>query len=1684
MPRMMIPAEQTPATFFDRPQDFAKFIYVARMVEWQATAQFARGKLYKSLGMAGDIEAETEGLLLANDVDTREFSQAALSSLPITEAVEWKIDEKEFKYRKDFRDETVFTIDPSTARDLDDALHIKPVLDCDGTGNPGWEVGVHIADVSYFVQFGTELDHWALNRGTSVYLVHKVIPMLPQILCEELCSLNPNVDRLTFSVVWKINDQGEVFDEWFGRTIIRSCCKLSYEHAQDFILHPEKDFVPSELPEIFNGRKSAEVKEAVLRLHKVAVILRKKRFENGSLYLDMPKLSFALDEISGMPNGLSLQERKESSFLVEEFMLLANIAVARKIESTFPKTALLRRHPPPKIKMLRDILEKCEKVGFSVDGSSSATISSSLRKYEGDTELKRTVVQMLTYLLMKSMQLASYFCVGSLKNRTDYAHYALSVPFYTHFTSPIRRYPDIMVRPSFLSAALGYSPAPGLTVKEVETIASHCNDRKLAAKTVSEASDDMFLECGPLTERAVVIQVLDASFDVLVVKYGVVKRVYTSRLRLAREPRFIEGPCPSLLLYWDSTCDGSNAAIEQVISMCTVVEVILSALPEPTKYQALLKQPLNSEKLLSLAEKKKSFISWNIYVDINVGTDHENVNFELFHRISHVISGMKNRFSTLDVFAVVHDLKKLVGQRVANVYDMDSKTYLIRIQKPDEKCFIMLESGCRIHKTTFDWPKAHFPSSFSMKLRKHIRHKRLECVTQLGVDRIIDMQFGFNEYACHVIVELYDRGNVLLTDNNYIILNVLRPRTDKETDMRFSVQERYPLEAARQDVSCPTKDDLMEQFKRLKKYGPVLIEHSLRTVGVPRNAQIGINIDMEESGVAKLFEALQLAHQIFNTVRSSATQGFLIYKEDTRMDGVIVETYQDRLTALKIAQVEREEMAELIELNSDLVDKALLVIRSAIANQLSWEAIEEMRINAYEAGNPIAASIVGLNLNSNEMTLLLKDPYRPEIDPKKKLHAEKKAAQQKQQKTISASSKALKSAKMKTKETLEVVETEFEIIEWLDSGKSLVHTKAEVMKKRRVMWFEKFLWFVSSENYLVIGGRDAQQNELLVKRYLRSGDIYVHADTRGASSIIIRNKLGGGDIPPRTLNEAATMAICYSSAWEAKVTTSAWWVHQHQNYLPTCQLQMGFGVMFQLDEESLERHKEERKVAPVLVAEDDIVDQSGGEDDGISLSGSDSEEEKDSDRQNEDFPDVQVNLQGIIGKGKSADEDDTYTIIQVGPLEQKKPDTRTANDIRDNDKAQKVNELKEDGKCEANTTAVEKKAEPLTRSKEEEDDELLETDMVAMDAEETKMLNSLTWRPLDKDILLFALVVVAPYQTMQNFKYKVKLTPGTGKRGKAAKNAIALFQRDKSANAQEMNLLKVLATDDQISRNIPGKVEPGVIGGGKGFAVANTMDTEVKEEESGSQVPPSKRFRRDDNVDPTNPDPSIVVHVRNLSPKATEADLLEALSHFGPISYATCMPGKRMALVEFEEVEGARSCVVYAQTNQIYVAGQAALFNYSTSKMIQRLGLESETPNHVLILTIYNAQYPVNVDVIHQICEPHGFVKRIAMIRRTMLQALVEFESTEIAKKAKHAMNGADIYSGCCTLKVEFAKPEHVKVTRNDMDQWDYTKAPQSGCLLRMLVTVKMVECVLAGDCKITGHSVKVTSIQTTLTSL
>ncbi|VDM68314.1 unnamed protein product [Strongylus vulgaris] len=286
-----------------------------------------------------------------------------------------------------------------------------------------------------------------------------------------------------------------------------------------------------------------------MQLHMIARRLRSTRVRNGALRIEQPKLVFSLNEDTKMPYAVKAEEPQDSHKLVKEFMLLANIAVAKKIESHFPQTAFLRRHSPPKQKVLRE-LEVCEKIGFPLDAASSARLASSLSKFQGGNSLLQSINQVLSMLLAKPMQSGYYMCAGSAKKKEEFHHYALNVPLYTHFTSPLRRYADIIVHRQ-LAAALGYCPPMDKTKDELERLVSiqndyvfhiamnsvfeaqHCNDKKLAAKAVSDSSDDTFFglvvkQNGPIEARGVVISVMDASFDVLVLKYGVVKRVYVN----------------------------------------------------------------------------------------------------------------------------------------------------------------------------------------------------------------------------------------------------------------------------------------------------------------------------------------------------------------------------------------------------------------------------------------------------------------------------------------------------------------------------------------------------------------------------------------------------------------------------------------------------------------------------------------------------------------------------------------------------------------------------------------------------------------------------------------------------------------------------------------------------------------------------------------------------------------------------------------------------------------------------------------------------------------------------------------------------------------------------------------------------------------------------------------------------
>lgn len=236
LPRVLLPLSDCPSDYCKSPKKYEATVFICRISEWMTNVPFPVGSLYRSLGEAGAVRGESNAILMENGIDFAEFSPEALQCLP---ELPWTIPDEEVLKRRDFRRDCVFTIDPDDAKDLDDALHVKR-LDAET-----FEIGVHIADVSYFVKEGTALDLTAADRATSVYLVQEVIPMLPRLLCEELCSLNPNADRLVFSVVWCLTNQCELVSQWIGRSVIRSCSKMSYAHAQAIIDGSwTEDFLP------------------------------------------------------------------------------------------------------------------------------------------------------------------------------------------------------------------------------------------------------------------------------------------------------------------------------------------------------------------------------------------------------------------------------------------------------------------------------------------------------------------------------------------------------------------------------------------------------------------------------------------------------------------------------------------------------------------------------------------------------------------------------------------------------------------------------------------------------------------------------------------------------------------------------------------------------------------------------------------------------------------------------------------------------------------------------------------------------------------------------------------------------------------------------------------------------------------------------------------------------------------------------------------------------------------------------------------------------------------------------------------------------------------------------------------------------------------------------------------------
>lgn len=508
-------------------------LVAARIVDWVEENNVPEAQVMHSFGRGGEIEAQIAAILFENAIDASEFSPEVLSCLP---RVPWEIPQEEFEFRRDLRDLCIFTIDPSTATDLDDALSVEKL--CTGS----LRIGVHIADVSYFVAPDTALDIDAQIRSTSVYMLKAKLPMLPPLLSEDLGSLNPGVDRLAFSMFWEIDPAGEVLDRWIGRTVIRSCCKLSYEHAQSIIdgVFDGQSFSAAgdDWPHLYGSLEWSEVIRAVKSLYDISRALKEKRFKEGALSLESPKVVFLFDE-DGIPYDSVLCGRKKANFLVEEFMLLANRTAAEVITKAYPSTALLRKHPEPNLRKLREFEAFCSKNGLDLDISSSGRIHHSLECIRGQLKNDSVFFDILMSYAARPMQLAAYFCSGEMRDtESDWGHYALAIPLYTHFTSPLRRYPDIVVHRTLaatleaeemylrhglfetvdgkevqnfrcftsmhyvkdavdsleahdaLSAAASKYRVPH--TEKLTDVALHCNERKLASRHVKDATDKLY----------------------------------------------------------------------------------------------------------------------------------------------------------------------------------------------------------------------------------------------------------------------------------------------------------------------------------------------------------------------------------------------------------------------------------------------------------------------------------------------------------------------------------------------------------------------------------------------------------------------------------------------------------------------------------------------------------------------------------------------------------------------------------------------------------------------------------------------------------------------------------------------------------------------------------------------------------------------------------------------------------------------------------------------------------------------------------------------------------------------------------------------------------------------------------------------------------------------------------------
>ncbi len=426
---------------------------IAQLTDWPKRASSPFGEITEVLGDPRNHEVEIHSILAEFDLPYAFPEEVEREAQRIPK----DITKEDVAQRRDMRSVTTFTIDPADAKDFDDALSFQ-WLDDDL-----FEIGVHIADVTHYLKPGSILDEEAIERATSVYLVDRVVPMLPEVLSNELCSLRPHEDKCTFSAVFKMDRQGVVHDRWFGRTLIHSDHRFAYEDAQAVIEGAEHG-----------------LKEAVLTLHHAALELRKNRLRSGALMFDKEEVKFHLDD-KGTPTGIYFKVSKDANHLIEEFMLLANREVAQRI-GRVPKGQkappfVYRVHDEPNPTKVQNLQTVAKSFGYQVKSQSRKTLTQSMNSMLQEVKGKGWS-NLIETLAIRSMAKAEY-------STQNIGHFGLAFPFYSHFTSPIRRYPDVLVHRLLFHYLEG---GKDLDAASYEALCEHCSEREKLATQAERAS--------------------------------------------------------------------------------------------------------------------------------------------------------------------------------------------------------------------------------------------------------------------------------------------------------------------------------------------------------------------------------------------------------------------------------------------------------------------------------------------------------------------------------------------------------------------------------------------------------------------------------------------------------------------------------------------------------------------------------------------------------------------------------------------------------------------------------------------------------------------------------------------------------------------------------------------------------------------------------------------------------------------------------------------------------------------------------------------------------------------------------------------------------------------------------------------------------------------------------------------